>query len=325
MKAGIVLLEFIFFGIKNELAKAIKHNIISIYINFELKGGATISNSRYGLDRERDFTIRGTVKLLNVSSARYGGDWHSVPHTHNYTELFFVVGGRGQFQIEDELLPVKANNIVIINSNVSHTELSLNAQPLEYIVLGVEGIELANSENSNGQYSILNHYESVEIAGCIRNILREMEQKNTGYEDVCQAYMEILIIRLMRATALVMHTEKQAVSSNHQCAAIRRYIDVHFKENLTLEQLAAEGSMNKFYLSHTFKREYGISPINYMISRRIEESKYLLTETDLSLSQIAQMLGFSSLSYFSQAFKRTQSMSPKEYRQSQRNPGPGLY
>ena len=55
-----------------------------------------------------------------------------------------------------------------------------------------------------------------------------------------------------------------------------------------------------------------------MTSRRIEESKYLLAETDLSLSHIAQLLGFSSLSYFSQVFRRTQSCSPMEYRQSTR-------
>ena len=92
------------------------------------------------------------------------------------------------------------------------------------------------------------------------------------------------------------------------------------KENLplTLEQLAEEGHMNKFYLSHAFKREYGVSPINYMISKRIEESKYLLAETDLSMTQIAQLLGFSSLSYFSQVFRRTQSVTPMEYRQSQK-------
>ena len=62
--------------------------------------------------------------------------------------------------------------------------------------------------------------------------------------------------------------------------------------SLTLEQLAEECHMNKFHLSHAFKKEYGISPINYMITRRIEESKYLLAETDLSRSQIAQLLGF---------------------------------
>lgn len=278
-----------------------------------------MSRSHYSLDKEQTFTIRGTAKLLNVASAKYGGDWHSVPHTHNHMELFYIVGGKGQFLIQDQLYPVDANNLVIINPNVSHTEVSLNAQPLEYIVLGIEGVELATTENSNGQFNILDHFERVEISGCLRNILREMEQKNTGYEDVCQAYMEILIIRLMRNTALSVPENPQTVSGNRQCAAVRRYIDLHFKEALTLEQLAGEAHMNKYYLSHAFKREYGVSPINYMISRRIEESKYLLAETDLSMSQIAQLLGFSSLSYFSQVFRRTQSVSPMEYRQSTKN------
>ena len=278
-----------------------------------------MSRSHYSLNLEQGFTIRGTAKLLNVASARYGGDWHSVPHTHNHMELFFIVGGKGQFLIEDQLHPVDVNNLVIINPNVVHTEVSLNAQPLEYIVLGVDGIVLANDDTTNGQFNILDHYESVEISGCLRNILREMEQKNTGYEDVCQAYMEILIIRLLRSISLAVPSEPQTISANRQCASIRRYIDLHFKEALTLEQLAEEGHMNKFYLSHAFKREYGISPINYMISRRIEESKYLLAETDLSMSQIAQLLGFSSLSYFSQVFRRTQGSSPMEYRQNTKN------
>ena len=263
-----------------------------------------------------DFTIRGSANLLNAASSKYGGDWHSVPHTHNHTELFFIVSGKGQFLIQDEVFPVDVNNLVIINPNVLHTEASLNAQPLEYIVLGISGIELATSENSNGQFCILDHFESMEISSCLRNILREMELKNTGYQDICQAYMEILIIRLMRSTALAVQEEAPAVSGNRQCAEVRRYIDLHFKEALTLDLLSDEAHMNKYYLSHSFKKEYGVSPINYLISRRINESKYLLAETDLSMSQIAQLLGFSSLSYFSQTFRKTQGMSPMEFRQS---------
>lgn len=277
-----------------------------------------MSRNYYSLAKDQSFTVRGTAKLLNVSSSRYGGDWHSVPHTHNHTELFFIVSGRGQFLIQNQVFPVGVNNLVIINPNVAHTEDSLNAQPLEYIVLGIEGIELATTENSNGQFCILDHLESVEFSSCLRNILREMELKNTGYEDICQAYMEILIIRLMRTTSLSVQSGPQTVSGNRQCAFVRRYIDLHFKEPLTLEQLSGEAHMNKYYLSHAFKREYGVSPINYMISRRIEESKYLLAETDLSLSHISQLLGFSSLSYFSQVFRRTQDISPMEYRQSTR-------
>ena len=274
-----------------------------------------MSRSHYSLNQNQSFTIRGTAKLLNVASAKYGGDWHSVPHTHNHAELFYIVGGKGQFLIEDQLYPVNTNHLVIINPNVTHTEVSLNAQPLEYIVLGIDGVELSIDNTSNGQFCILDHFESMDITSCLRNILREMELKQPGYEDICQAFMEILIIRLMRSTGLSVPSEPQNSVANHQCAAVRRYIDLHFKESLTLDQLAEEAHMNKFYLSHAFKREYGVSPINYMISRRLEESKYLLAETDLSMSQIAQLLGFSSLSYFSQVFHRTQEITPMEYRQ----------
>ena len=275
----------------------------------------TMSRSHYSLNQDKAFTIRGTAKLLNAASAKYGGDWHSVPHTHNHVELFYIVGGKGQFLIEDQLYPVNTNHLVIINPNVTHTEVSLNAQPLEYIVLGIEGVELSITSNSDNPFCILDHFESMDITSCLRNILREMELKQPGYEDICQAFMEILIIRLMRSTDLSVPAEPQNNVGNHQCATVRRYIDYHFKESLTLDQLAEEAHMNKYYLSHAFKREYGVSPINYMISRRISESKYLLAETDLSLSQIAQLLGFSSLSYFSQVFRKTQGVSPMEYRQ----------
>ncbi len=278
-----------------------------------------VSRHYYSIGNDQSFVVRGTAKLLDVASYRYAGDWHSVPHTHNHTELFFIVSGRGQFLIQDQVFPVGVNDLVVINPNVLHTEASLDAKPLEYIVLGIGGIELAAGANFNGQFCILDHLESAEISSCLRNILREMEMKNTGYEDICQAYTEILIIRLMRNIAIAAQTAPHTISGNRQCAAVKRYIDQHFKESLTLEQLAEEGHMNKYYLAHVFKREYGVSPINYMISRRVEESRYLLAETDLSLSQIAQILGFSSLSYFSQVFRKTQGVSPAEFRKSSKS------
>lgn len=276
-----------------------------------------MSRYYYSCENTQASAVRSTAKLLNVASCKYGSDWHSVPHTHNHTELFFIVSGKGQFLIQDRVFPVDANNLILINPHVLHTEISMDAQPLEYIVLGIGGISLATDENA--QFRILDHFESADISSCLRNILREMELKNTGYADICQAYMEVLVLRLMRHLAFSSQIEPQRLSGNRQCAAIRQYIDLHFKEPLTLEQLAAEAHINKYYLAHAFKKEYGISPINYMIARRIDESKYLLAETDLSLSQIAQLLGFSSLSYFSQVFRKSQGLSPVTFRQNAKN------
>ncbi len=277
-----------------------------------------MSINYYSLAEDQSYTIRGTAKLLNVASAKYSGNWQCVSHTHEHTEIFYIIGGTGLFQIEGQQHQVNVNDIIIVNPDIAHAEVSINSQSLEYIVLGIGGIKLATGKHSNGQYCILNHHESTEISGCLWNILREMEQKNTGFQDVCQACMEMLVIRLMRITDLSVATEPQITSGNQQCAAVKRYIDLHFKESLTLDQLADKAHINKYYLIHTFKEEYGVSPINYMITRRIVESKYLLAETDLTLTQIAQLLGFSSPSYFSQAFRKTQGVSPIDYRKSAR-------
>jgi AraC-like DNA-binding protein len=102
--------------------------------------------------------------------------------------------------------------------------------------------------------------------------------------------------------------------NSRQCTMIRRYIDNHYKEPLTLDLLAEKANVNKYYLSHMYKEAYSISPISYMIACRIKEGKRLLADTDLPLSQISSILGFSSPSYFSQSFRKAEGVSPLEYR-----------
>ncbi len=268
---------------------------------------------------------RNKVKLLYVSTAKYGGDWHSTLHTHACTEIFYVVGGSGKFNIEGKLLPVTTDDMVIVNPNVEHTEVSYNKRPLEYIVLGVEGLEYSAGEDADERWFMTNLQNAREaLLHALREMLREIEYKAVGYELICQDLLEVLILRLMRHAGLQFlptKTEhrKPGRKPSKECAAVRHYIDNHFKENINLDMLSELVHVNKYYMVHSFTKEYGISPINYLISRRIEESKYLLSDTDHSLSQISHMLGFSSPSYFSQSFRRLEGMSPMEFRRSSRS------
>lgn len=267
-----------------------------------------MSNQHYS---PKQTGVRNAIKLINVGSAKYTGDWHSVPHTHPYAELFYVVGGQGHIQVDQELHPIAAGQLVILGPNVMHTEVSRNASPLEYVVLGIEGLELAVREGAESRFRILDHLEPV--TACLGNILRETRDGLPGSDTICQAYTEILVTQLMRSTDIGLGAP---TASNSQCVAVRRYIDAHFKESLTLEELAKLAHINKYYLAHSFKEAYGVSPIRYQLERRIEEGCYLLRQTDLSLAQISRILGFSSSSYFSQAFRTAKGQSPSEYRKA---------
>lgn len=275
-----------------------------------------MSHIHYVFNLMKENRSQEQLKLRNVASAKYGGDWHSIPHAHNYTELFYIIGGDGQFLIDDEKFPVRAHQLVIVNPNIMHTELSYEARPLEYIVLGIEGLEISIPGTNEGRYCIYTFSGSNKVLNCMQSILREMQEREQEHQMVCQAYMDILVVQLMRNTSTSMTQVADSSPTNRQCAMVRRYIDNHYKEQLTLDLLATEAKVNKYYLVHAYKQAYGISPINYMISRRIQEGKRLLAETDLSLSQISGILGFSSASYFSQSFRKAEAISPADYRKT---------
>ncbi len=275
-----------------------------------------MSNNRYDFSFHQDDLLKQNAKLLYVTQATYDGDWHSMQHAHHCAELFYIVEGEGQFFIEGNTYPVSVNDLVIINPNVLHTELSLNGSSFQYIVLGIEGLELpTNLENQSPHYRIVN-FKNIQdtILFYLQKMLYEIEEKIPGHETICQNLMEILVVLLERqtnfSTTLAPVSKRTSRISSH----IRRYIDNHYKENITLDQLASVSHVSKFHLSHAFAEEYGISPINYLISKRIEEGAHLLETTDLSLSLISQICGFSSPSYFSQIFKKQHHCSPREFR-----------
>lgn len=275
-----------------------------------------MSHTNYPLNLMKESQPPQKMILRNVASAKYGGDWHSIPHSHSYTELFYIVGGDGQFQINDRLFPVQAHQLVVVNPNILHTEVSYDAHPLEYIVIGIEGFELTIPETDEARYCMYTFMEDNVVLTCMQNILREMQDQAPEYHTVCQAYMEIIMVQLIRNASISVTQVHSRFPTNRQCSSVRQYIDQHYKENISLDLLAEKVSINKYYMAHAFKREYGVSPINYLIACRIREGKRLLAETDLSLSQIANVLGFSSPSYFSQSFRNSEGMSPTEYRKA---------
>ena len=80
---------------------------------------------------------RESFRLLYISKSRFGGDWNSTVHTHSCTELFYCLSGEGQFLLSGQLFPVKPDDMVIVNPQVEHTELSLNASPLELSLIHI--------------------------------------------------------------------------------------------------------------------------------------------------------------------------------------------
>ncbi len=271
-----------------------------------------MSLSRYDLPAGSAIRMRGEANLLYISAAKYESDWHSVLHTHSFTELFYVLGGKGQFQVQSAIFPVREGDLVLVEPNTEHTETSLDTSPLEYIVLGIDGITLPLSEQP---YHLLNFPSGAhDLLTQLRGILRETGEQAPGYELVCQSYLNILLVQVARQIGI--RTDGAVpLSGGRDSTAARRYIDMHYRENLTLDTVAEAVHISKYHLAHIFRREYGVSPIHYMLELRLQECRELLRTTDYPVALIARMTGFSSPSYFSQRFGKAEGMTPAQYRQ----------
>lgn len=284
-----------------------------------------MGNTRHRIETPKSSSFEN-AKLLYVSTSKYEGDWQSILHSHPFSELFYVVSGSGFFLADGKEFPVAKNDLVIINPHVAHTEISSNPDPLVYIVLGIEGLSFsfeqgvaAVPEHASDECGVHKYgLKSSNIYAYLNIMLEEITKKSDNYELVCQNLLEVLLICILRNENLSIVSNSDSGLSR-ECAQIKNYLDSNYSKNISLDSLAAITHMNKYYLSHAFAKYTGISPINYLLQKRIQEGKSLLESTTYSIAEISTMLGFSSQSYFSQAFKKATGESPIQHRISYRN------
>lgn len=272
-----------------------------------------VSNQKFNL--ENTTLPQLSFRLLSISASKYENDWESFPHSHYYTEIFFIKSGTGHMKIENESIPLSANNLVLIGAQVLHTEFSNPSAPLDYYVLGVEGLKI--NTDRPVEYSVVNASSNVaQIRQCFDNILSEMHNRPQGYAEVCQHYLAILVLLICRKDH-ISYELVDAPNSSHECHKVKRYIETNYHDKITLDSLASNCNLTKYYLSHKFTEFYRKSPIAYLTEVRITAAKDLLKTTNLSIEEIASGTGFSSSSYFSQTFQKFCHMSPQQYRKAQ--------
>ena len=250
--------------------------------------------------------------LRYISFSKYEGDWPSMPHSHPFTELFYIIHGQGEFLVDDKTIQVSSNDLIIVNPNVEHTEKTKTNAPMEYIVFGVDGLicTFDNTENF-GHYS----YSSVQnrLIYLCRLMMQEFLDKKPGFDVICQNILQVLFMYISREQQISLHSTDAFLLSK-ECAIAKRYMDTHYSRNITLDILSELTHTNKYYLAHSFTNYIGISPIRYLLEKRMQISRDLLLNTDHSIAEIAESTGFSSQSYFSQQFRKENGVTTQKYR-----------
>ena len=99
---------------------------------------------------------------------------------------------------------------------------------------------------------------------------------------------------------------------------VREFVEEHLEENISIQALANIASLSMYHFARAFKQSEGMTPHEYLIRRRVQRTKDLLAETDLSLSEIALASGFSDQSHCARRFREHVGVTPSSYRWSLR-------
>ena len=208
-------------------------------------------------------------RLLSITLSRDEKDWPSVLHTHPFTEIFFVISGEGRFVFRQEIRTIQAGDLIIIPPYLDHTEQSLPDRPLEYYVLGIDGVAFQKEGTASSAQIFCNFTDQHLIEELFEQMYHEVKCSGYGSELICRHFLEILVIRILRTSRELMTVPISTAKMTKECARIKEYLDAHYAEHITLDTLTDLTHMNKYYLAHSFARYTGLSPIQYLNRRRL--------------------------------------------------------
>ena len=183
-----------------------------------------MSNRHYLINSEDLQNLN--AKLLSIAFSKDEGDWKSIMHTHHFTELLFVVSGEGSFSFNQEQSPLRRGDLVIIPPYTEHTERSSQNHPLEYYVLGIDGISFLSQKDRECAQVFCNFEHDPSIHELFRQMLYEIRTAQYGSQTICQHLLEILILKIIRSQQLIP-VSINSIRMTKECAR-QEYLDSNY-------------------------------------------------------------------------------------------------
>lgn len=264
----------------------------------------------------------GTIhsRLLYTGKVCDAPDWNFPSHKHDdLHEILVVCDGKGTFIIGGISYSVSGGDILVYNKGVLHEEQSSSDSPLFTYYCGFILQEVLPEEDwvipSDQKPVIRSSRIFPETAALMKMLFDESSVKEEGHEPISHYLLNSIILLIRRAVGH-QRQDKVEESAPSLVAQIKDYIDRNFTQSITLKDLGRQFHVNPYYISHIFKDNYQISPINYAIHRRIGEATRLLVSTEMKVWEIAKLLGYDNPNYFSIIFRRVTGLSPNQFRES---------
>ena len=268
------------------------------------------------------------LKMWNVRLAECERPF--IRHSHARFEITLVNDGYGEYTTENTIYPMAPGDVFVFSSHEVHCITKAEKNGLSITNLHFEPRYLSGefSESFGDSYLAFCLFHAPDFANRIpaekaavvrgyHNMIREeFEKQEDQYSLAIHSYLDLILIELLRRHGY----RSQAVfkSALPDLLTIYDYIDCHFNEPLTLQEIANLVGISPNYFSRRFKEWNGISLWDYITAKRVEKAVTLILspEQELSMLEIALQCGFNNTVNFNKAFKKQKGFTPTELKKN---------
>ena len=254
-------------------------------------------------------------------------NFEAPPHWHDDVEFIAVLEGEMNYNINGEIITLRQNEGVFVNSRQLHYGFSKERKECDFICILLHPLMLCVSEtmeqkfvlpllkNYNAQYIKLSDDSDwqKELLLCIKNMYNA--------KDHATAPLKISSL-FLKMWSLIFENSDTSVPSknpNGNFTLLKNmigYIQRFYKERITLDDIAKAGTVGQSKCCKLFAEHIGMTPNAYLIQYRLHQSIWYLKNTDMTITEIAHAVGFSSSSYYAETFKKLCNQSPSGYRKT---------
>lgn len=267
---------------------------------------------------------------------QYGGHEEDTElHQHvDFSELVIVLNGNATHVVHTEEYFIKKGNAFVINGSTPHAYRDPHDFKICNIMFRPEmlasiGPDLKKSNGYQALFVLEPYYRNIHsypgklalpipsleyVESLIAVMIEEYHGQLQGYQTMLLSRFTELVVYLSRH----YDTLEKGMEGNHlmHLANAISYMEDHYLEPLTLEEIAGKSNISVRHLNRIFRSYYQMTPIAYMLTLRLERACSLLKHSGLTITQISYECGFNDSNYFTRQFRKAFGVSPKVYRQN---------
>lgn len=239
---------------------------------------------------------------------------------HDYYELTFVDRGSLETAIEGKEYHLKEKEMIIYGPGQFHTQRISEGQSCSYVTIVFSMLNISPETFVGKNLPLINKIYPYDkkIYTLMKDFVQESSYQIPYLNSLMICLLQEIMIRLLQSE-FVTHKEERPVSMSRQhyqnelLEDVLSYIDASLCEPLTIAEICRKFSLSRSSLQLLFKENINQTPKKYISDLKLEKSCQLIRENQYTISEIALMLGFNSIHYFSRAFTQKYNMSPSEY------------